>query len=62
METKEYAISIQARLFSILDAQKLKDLLTLALWDEADDSTVTDNTTEELEVIEYEEITVEEVI
>ncbi len=62
METKEYQISIKGRLFSTLDAAKLKSLLTVALWDEADNSTVTDNTTEELEVIEYEEITVEEVV
>jgi hypothetical protein len=62
METREFEIHIKARLFSTLDAKKLKGLLTVALWDEADDSTVLDNDTDELEVIEYEEITVEEVV
>ena len=59
-ETKEYAVLMKIRLFSTLDRQKLKDLLVIALWEEND--LTLDNDTDQLEVIEYEEITIEEVL
>lgn len=59
-DTREYEVLMKIRLFSTLDRQKLKNLLVVALWEEND--LTLDNDGDELEVIEYEEITVEEVL
>lgn len=59
-DSTEYAVAMKIRLFSTLDKQKLKNLLVVALWEDTD--LTLDNDTAELEVIEYEEITVEEVL
>jgi hypothetical protein len=57
----EYEITIKVLVNSTLDKQQLKNLLVVALWDEADHSFTPDGSTDELEVIDYQEITVEEV-
>ena len=60
MDSTEFDVSIKVRLFSTLDKQKLKNLLVIALWEETD--ITLDGDTDDLVVIAYEEITVEEVV
>ena len=59
MDSTEYEVAMKVRLFSTLDKQKLKNLLVVALWEETD--LTLDGDGDELEVIEYEEITVKTV-
>ncbi len=63
METNEYDVVIKVRLFSMLSKEQLKQELVIALWEGTDDSTlIPDGTTDDLEVVEYLEIDIEEVI
>lgn len=59
-DTLEYEVSMKIRLFSTLDKQKLKNLLVIALWEETD--LTLDGDTDDLEVIEYEQIVVKEIV
>lgn len=59
MDDVEYEVSMKIRLRSALDRQRLKNLLVIALWDE--ENLTPDGVSDELEVIEYDEIIVEEV-
>lgn len=59
MET-EYEIRITAQVKSTLPKDKLKQSLVVALWDESTDSMTPDGAGDELEVIEYRLVSVEE--
>jgi hypothetical protein len=56
----EYEIRITVRAKSTLDKERLKQLLVIALLDDL--TMIPDGATDELEVIEYDDITVEEAL
>lgn len=61
-DSTEYEIRITVRAHSTLGREKLKQLLVVALWNEQGDSMIPDGASDELQVIEYQRITIEEAV
>ena len=60
-ESTEYVINLRVEIRSTLTKDEIKRMLIVALWEE-DRDLIPDGSTDELEVVEYLEISVQEIV
>lgn len=60
-ESTEYVINLRVEIRSTLTKDEIRQMLVVALWEE-DRDLIPDGSTDELEVVEYLEISVQEIV